>query len=94
MEEVYPGCSVKSLYRPIVYFLLDVKPSEAQQFYHIYDDESVGTVKLIALNIENGTFLPSFQMQYHDNETMSMIKQKLGQVSSIIVLYLIVNTLC
>ncbi|KAK6103015.1 Ubiquitin carboxyl-terminal hydrolase family protein [Brugia pahangi] len=80
LEEVYPGCSVKSLYRPIVYFLLDVKPSEAQQFYHIYDDESVGTVKLIALNIENGTFLPSFQMQYHDNETMSMIKQKLGQI--------------
>ncbi|CAG9530513.1 unnamed protein product [Cercopithifilaria johnstoni] len=80
LEEVYPGCSVKSLYRPIVYFLLDVKLSEIEQFYHIYEEESVGTVKLIALNIENGTFLPAYQMQYHDNETMSMIKQKLGQI--------------
>uniref|UniRef100_A0A1I7VC83 Ubiquitin carboxyl-terminal hydrolase 47 n=1 Tax=Loa loa TaxID=7209 RepID=A0A1I7VC83_LOALO len=79
LEEVYPGCSVKSLYRPILYFLLDVKPS-GTKFYHIYEEESVGTVKLIALNIENGTFLPAFQMQYHDNETMSMIKQKLGQI--------------
>ncbi|KAL3993623.1 Ubiquitin carboxyl-terminal hydrolase family protein [Acanthocheilonema viteae] len=80
LEEICPGCSAKSLYRPIVYFLLDVKLSETEQFYHIYEEESVGTVKLIALNIENGTFLPAFQMQYHDNETMSMIKQKLGQI--------------
>lgn len=77
---------MKSLYRPIVYFLLDVKSSETEQFYHIYEEESVGTVKLIALNIENGTFLPAFQMQYHDNETMSMIKQKLGQVLAFCVL--------
>uniref|UniRef100_A0A915PZW7 Ubiquitin carboxyl-terminal hydrolase n=1 Tax=Setaria digitata TaxID=48799 RepID=A0A915PZW7_9BILA len=83
LEEVYPGCSVKSLYRPIVYFLLDMKPSEVEQFYHIYDEESVGTVKLIALSIENGTFLPAFQMQYHDNETISMIKVKLGQIFNI-----------
>ncbi|KAM3720075.1 Ubiquitin carboxyl-terminal hydrolase [Dirofilaria immitis] len=80
LEEVYPGCSVKNLYRPIVYFLLDVKLSETKQFYRIYEEDSVGTVKLVALNIENGTFLPAFQMQYHDNETMSMIKKKLGQI--------------
>ncbi|VDK67821.1 unnamed protein product, partial [Onchocerca ochengi] len=80
LEEIYPGCSVKNLYRPTVYFLLDVKSSDTKQFYDIYEEDSVGTVKLVALNIENGTFLPSFQMQYRDNETMNMIKEKLGLI--------------
>lgn len=61
--------------------MLDVKPSKMEQFYHIYDEETVGTMKVVALSIEDGTFLPTFQMQYHDNETIGMIKVKVGQVS-------------
>ncbi|VDN05474.1 unnamed protein product [Thelazia callipaeda] len=84
LEEIYPECAVKSVYRPVLYFLLDMKPSSMEHFYFVYDEATVGTVKVIALDIENGTFLPPFQMQYHEDELIKAIKRKVAQMLRIV----------